>query len=318
MDKTTRAILSLGIIFIISHILALILAVPFKQEVGAQAFDEPESAKNSIYYIFILLLFSAIMLLVIKLKGDKAIRYIFLFCVWFLLFYVMSFLVFLVFPYMILVGGVWLDIPALFGFLLSFIMTYSLHKYPEWWVVNSVGIVMSAGAIAILGVSFGITPTFILLIGLAVYDAISVYWTKHMVTLAESAIDNKLPLLLVMPKDMKKYSFIKTTKAKKTFKKRKKDAMFMGLGDVIIPGILVVSTYVYLPVPAGGTFLTPLAVAMGVMIGSLAGFFAVITLASKGNPQAGLPMLNSGAIGGYIIMYLLMYQDWSLGLSLVW
>ena len=70
------------------------------------------------------------------------------------------------------------------------------------------GIIVGAGAIAIFGMSLGILLVIILLIVLAIYDAISVYKTKHMIDLADTVMDLKLPILLVIPK-IKKYSLIK-------------------------------------------------------------------------------------------------------------
>ena len=53
----------------------------------------------------------------------------------------------------------------------------------------------------IFGVSLGTVPVILLLVILAVYDAISVYKTKHMITLAEGVIDLKTPILFVIPKN---------------------------------------------------------------------------------------------------------------------
>jgi presenilin-like A22 family membrane protease len=36
----------------------------------------------------------------------------------------------------------------------------------------------------------------------------------------------------------------------------------------------------------------------------------------KGNPQAGLPLLNGGAIIGYVLAYLLVFQNFNFGISL--
>jgi presenilin-like A22 family membrane protease len=69
----------------------------------------------------------------------------------------------------------------------------------------------------------------------------------------------------------------------------------MGLGDAIMPTIIVVSANVFLP--HEGFIGVP---AIGAMIGTLIGFFALTILVMKGKPQAGLPFLNSGAILGYV------------------
>ena len=70
--------------------------------------------------------------------------------------------------------------------------------------------------------------------------------------------------------------------------------MFMGLGDVIFPGMLVVSAVQWLP--SDGLF-----VGLMTMLGGLLGYLILMTYVAKGRPQAGLPLLNGGAILGYII-----------------
>ena len=77
-------------------------------------------------------------------------------------------------------------------------------------------------------------------------------------------------------------------------RKKPKEAMFMGLGDVIFPGMLVISCVNYIA-DSG------LAVGISALIGGLVGYFILMTYVASGRPQAGLPLLNGGAILGYII-----------------
>jgi presenilin-like A22 family membrane protease len=54
--------------------------------------------------------------------------------------------------------------------------------------------------------------------------------------------------------------------------------------------------------------LAPYAVvALGTVLGSLAGFLVLMRFVLKGNPQAGLPLLNGGALIGFAIANLLVY-----------
>ena len=73
----------------------------------------------------------------------------------------------------------------------------------------------------------------------------------------------------------------------------------MGLGDVIFPGMLVISAMTYLA-PIGGAS-DALLVGLGAMFGGLVGYFVLMTYVARGQPQAGLPLLNGGAILGYLI-----------------
>jgi presenilin-like A22 family membrane protease len=155
-----------------------------------------------------------------------------------------------------------------------------------------------------------ILPALMLLVILAVYDALSVYKTRHMVSLAEGVIKIKAPLLFVVPKS-RSYSFRKDAATVSSSlaqdqpggsaessspAARKRGAFFLGLGDAIIPTILVVSAYTSLPV---GGFLGINLPTIGAMLGTYIGFMALMTT-SRDKPQAGLPFLNSGVILGFL------------------
>lgn len=91
----------------------------------------------------------------------------------------------------------------------------------------------------------------------------------------------------------------------------------MGLGDVVIPGTLVVSAFISLPAKALGFGLGGnLVAALGALAGSLIGYLFLIRLVNRGNAQAGLPFLNGGAIAGYAVAYLAVFHNPSLGIQL--
>src|SRR2546429_239448 len=179
-------------------------------------------------------------------------------------------------------------------------------------VTNTVGFVTAAGVTAILGISFGAIPAILLLVALAFYDAWAVYRTKHMITLADELTSQRLPILLVIPKKAG-YSFREQKSLKGQIAAgEEREAMFIGLGDLIIPGILSVSAFTFLndPTLLGRSFgpVAPfMTVALGTVIGSLAGFFVLMRYVLKGNPQAGLPLLNGGALLGFLATSLLVY-----------
>jgi presenilin-like A22 family membrane protease len=87
-----------------------------------------------------------------------------------------------------------------------------------------------------------------------------------------------------------------------------RDALFMGLGDVIFPGMLVISSVSFLPEwgPEIGTIFGtmhagPLVVGLGTLFGGLCGYVALMAQVARGEAQAGLPLLNGGSILGYLI-----------------
>ena len=278
---------AMGIMLVIVQILAILLS-PVMNEAGYSAFEDPKALENTIYFIAILLAFTGAMLVLIKIKGKK------------LLSWIIGGSIFLVFVYIFaaVLGkliGVNIATSAL-ALILSVGTTVLLYKYPEWYVIDILGILICAGSASIFGISFEIFPVIILLILLAVYDAISVYKTKHMLTLADEVIETKAPILVVIPKSMK-YSYIKEGIELKS-EKSERGAFMMGMGDLIMPSILVVSTYVYLDAP-----LLPVGISLPTLtaiIGSLAGLSLLLYFVAKGKPQAGLPTLNGGTILGFL------------------
>ena len=181
--------------------------------------------------------------------------------------------------------------------VLSIRATVTLYRYPEWYVIDTLGILLCAGVASIFGIAIGIIPALILLVLLALYDAISVYRTKHMITLAEGVLSLKAPILFVIPK-RRDYSFMKEGLAiRGEGEAKERGAFVIGMGDLIMPTILVVSANVFIQVP-GWAFSPP---AIGAIAGSLAGLAALLTLVKQGKPQAGLPPLNAGTISGFLI-----------------
>lgn len=279
-----------GIILVV-QITALLLATPMNAN-DMKAFENPESTANSIFYIGIILVFTFLLLMAIKRNMQWIIQLTILLAVGATMYYVFYALLSLV------------DISEMtnnvISALVAAVLTVLLYKFPEWYVINIIGLIIGAGASAIFGISLSILPVMVLLVLLAVYDAISVYKTKHMIDLAEGVMDLRLPILFVIPKHLR-YSFIEDSFKKEEGEER--EAFFMGLGDAIMPTILVVSANFFL-VQKDATlqFLGFISYpALGAMIGTIAGFVILSILVMKGKPQAGLPFLNSGVILGYII-----------------
>ena len=300
---------------------ALLLADPFRMA-GLTTNANPQSVSAPIEIILIIVLAPLFILYLAKRKGGLAtLRQLILFGIAASL-YITLYATFSVLPPGLLLlppyGAELLIDPAL---ILAAVVSASLYltllMEPQWYVVDLVGFLAAGSLIAILGISFAILPAFILLIALLVYDAIAVYGTKHMVSLAEVVVDMKLPILLVMP-DSASYDYqsAPTLQEQRAQPVEQREALFMGLGDVVIPGTLVVSAFVWLPshplvLGIGGNLWA----GMGALIGSLLGYAILMRIVLRGNAQAGLPFLNGGALAGYVVAYLLVFHSLTLGLT---
>lgn len=311
MRKDVASIIGMAAMLVVSQVVALVLAPTFSAN-GLQAFPNATDPVNAVIYIVLILAFTLVILLLFRFRRQNIARYIVIGSIF------LTIAIVLLIP--IAYGLWWITDPVLQGnlatvlaFALAAVVSFVLWKFPEWYVVDGVGIVIAAGVTAILGISFAILPAFLLLAFLAVYDAWAVYRSKHMVTLADEMTSQRLPILLVVPKKAS-YSYRTQGSIKEAIAKgEEREAMFMGLGDIIIPGTLVVSSFTFL---GAGVFPDPrsvlgipsnLFIAACTLIGILVGFAMLMRFVMKGNPQAGLPLLNGGAIAGYLISFALVY-----------
>jgi len=291
--KDVFPVFLMGGVFVLIHGLALLVIKPFKAA-DMVVFDNPNDPMNIVYFFLTLLVFTVVILLIAKSWKKQLIQVIILGATGFTAFYMFYPLLAIVVPE---VWSLFLSITAVA------ILVITLVKYPEWYVIDICCIIIGVGAIGMLGISLSIFLVIVLLIVLAIYDALSVYKTKHMIDLADTVLYLKLPVMLVIPK-IRKYSLIKETKSLKEKLKddEERDVFFMGLGDVIMPGILVASTFHN--ITSNG-----LLIALSVMLGTLFGFTVLMTSVIKGKPQAGLPYLCSGAILGYLVSSYILFGE---------
>ncbi|WP_144799423.1 presenilin family intramembrane aspartyl protease PSH [Halorubrum depositum] len=295
-------------LFLVVQLGALAL-VPEFAESGYQAVENPDDPTNSVVYVLAILAMTGLMLAAFKYDFDGAIRLLIVGVSAWLSWYVFS----------ALVSPLAAAVPAA-------AVGVGLLVYPEWYVIDTAGVLMGAGAAGLFGISFGLLPALILLAFLAVYDAISVYGTEHMLSLAEGVMELNIPVVLVIPLSLS-YSLLgadeegerdpdgddpATTDDDEGAGEgadvsdptpiEERDAFFIGLGDAVIPAVLVASAATFSPaaglaVPLIGINLP----ALLAMVGSLAGLLVLMSWVIKGRPHAGLPLLNGGAIGGYLI-----------------
>ncbi|WP_232688650.1 presenilin family intramembrane aspartyl protease PSH [Halobacterium zhouii] len=310
MKDTTRTATVLGgvlAVFLAVQLGALALVEPF-QQAGLQSTENPQNPLNSVLYVGFLLFATAGILLVIKYDMKQLLRGFILLTSGLISAYVFG----VVLP-TVTVSGV-----NVVAFGAAALVVAALFAYPEWWVIDTTGVVMGMGAAALFGISFGVLPALVLLTALAVYDAISVYGTEHMLTLASGVMELRLPIVLVFPTSLD-YSFLDEADAIPDTASDdendgrddgsaetdgdqgalEREAFFVGLGDAVMPTILVASVAAF-PPRTQGVFGIELP-ALTAMVGTLVGVLVLMRLVFKGRAHAGLPLLNGGAILGYLV-----------------
>jgi presenilin-like A22 family membrane protease len=298
--------------------LAVFLATPMT-DAGFVAFEDSSSLTNPLFFIILLLFFTGFLLFLIHYKLQNIIRLIILTSLFLSYIYVFSGL--------LLIFSFDLSLASIFGIALAGCAIILLARFPEWYVIDVLGVLLAGGIASIFGISLQPLPVIVLLIILAVYDAISVYSTKHMLTLADGVIQQKVPIMVIVPKK-RNYSFRKeefgSIKPKdpsaqvqspsspsateeathELTQTHERSAYLMGLGDLIMPTVLVVSAAVF--VPGGGIGMFSLC-SLTALIGSLIGLCVLMFFVQKGSAHAGLPPLNGGAIIGFILGFIFMH-----------
>ena len=188
----------MGGLFVVIHSLSMLITKPF-EDTGLNAFDNPNDPMNLLVFFAIMLVVTVTILLIAKFWKKQFIQVIILGSIAYT-----SFIVF----YIILSFVVTANLALLLSVIAAAILIVALVKYPEWYILDLTGIIVGVGAIGIFGISLSIFLVIVLLIGLSIYDAISVYKTKHMIDLADAVMDLRLPVMLVVPK-VRTYSLLK-------------------------------------------------------------------------------------------------------------
>lgn len=269
-----------------TNVFALLLINPM-QNAGLFAFEDPESIVNVVYFLFLMLVVTAVMLILIRKKIRVIISVILAISLAMVIYYVAFALLSPFIPN--IAAHITGAVIGIGGILL-------LKFYPEWFVIDAVGLITSAGCAAIFGISLSPLPVVVLLILLVVYDYVAVHKTKHMLTLADGVMQQKMPIMFLVPKKLK-YSYAREGFAIQD-KKEERGAYMLGLGDVIFPGVLVVSAQVF----CDGLNVFGLALpSLGALAGAVFGMILLAIPMKSGKPQPGLPMINGCAIIGFII-----------------
>jgi presenilin-like A22 family membrane protease len=312
-----------GVVFAVGLFLAVqagaLALVPAFTASGYQPVENPQDPTNSLLYLVAILAMSGVMLAAFRYEFDWAVRLLIVGVSAWLSWYVFA----------AVASPLVAAVPAV-------AVAVGLLVHPEWYVVDTAGVLMGAGAAGLFGISFGLLPALVLLAALAVYDAISVYGTEHMLSLAEGVMDLNIPVVLVIPLSLS-YSLLEESpgddetvsadaehdtasdegdespdvereaggdgdSAPDELAADDRDAFFIGLGDAVIPAVLVASAATFSPaaplsVPYLGVNLPALLAATG----TIGGLLLLLRWVMRGRPHAGLPLLNGGAIGGYLL-----------------
>lgn len=261
------------------------------------------STQESLFYFIIYIAATAgvtlgILFLAKKNKGNY-IRTIFLAVTVYVVFFVMLILADIAYEYLYYLAyggyvlyqqiGQMIDLDFYVLWIgATIVISIELFTENNWIVTNVTGVMLAIGIGAIWSYYLGPWFALALLVILSVYDYVSVFKTKHMVTLATVALRERVPMLFAFPGkrgfDLDQVSMDNRDGL---------DAILLGFGDIAIPSVMVVSSAIYGLQRSSLFLLLPL-------LGGIAGLIALLFFV-KQRPAPGLPTINSGVIAGFLL-----------------
>ena len=226
-----------------------------QQEEILPAVANPDAPESALYIFFYILIMTGVLLVLIKLNLDLVIKLV-------------AFIAFF--------GGIVVTLSSIFqalGILFAvLLMAATLWKRQNIMLLNLSLILTVAGVGAFLGASLSVLPSLLLLVILSIYDIVAVFWTKHMVTLAEKA-KGRLPFMFLIP-----------------YKGRD---LGLGTGDMAIPLVFTVSVF------KDYAITNALLTAAGGLVGIISLFLYIQNRRRITLPA--LPPLTIGLIAGFAI-----------------
>jgi presenilin-like A22 family membrane protease len=197
-----RQFLQIMAMFMIVQFFGLLLAT---QVFTGVAYEQVQSvqvissySENLLFYVAYIVVVSLILLFVFKIYRGKRLFTAFEAVVVFIpAFYVFLICIAALYgnAYSILFYG---TNPATYAaaVALAALLVVAKNRMPK--LRNVTALVASVGVGLILGITFGFLPAYVFMALLAVYDFIAVFVTKHMVALANVAMDNNLSLMVMV------------------------------------------------------------------------------------------------------------------------
>jgi len=293
----------LVLIYLISQIIGLYIAgLNMDYNPDTQEYEYPELALgverldvspeySPVILIGAILLGTAIILILIKIRAIKVIK------VWFFL----AIFVSLLFAFKSLTGNI-------IGLILALILTiWSIYK-PNIYIQNITQIFIYSGIAALLINILMPLWIAILLIGISIYDMIAVWKIKHMIVLANFQTSQNMFAGAMIPYSTKKVTITKHKIAKKQKGKSKRTTneakvAILGGGDMAFPLLFAVAIMKESIITA--TFFQSMLIALIPVITSTITLACLLFLSKKNKFYPAMPFITIGCMIGWGITFLI-------------
>src|SRR5437660_10365308 len=165
MRREIPSVAAMAGLLVGSQIAAIALS-PIFAGAGLQAFQRPEDVTNTVIYLIMILAFTAVILGLVRYKWQNLAKYVIMAWIFITLAFILLLPVLYALDYatggtadLVLLENVAtvLALPTAAG------LVYLLVKFPEWYVVDAIGMTTAAGVTAMLGLSLGTLQATLLL-----------------------------------------------------------------------------------------------------------------------------------------------------------
>lgn len=182
--------------------------------------------------------------------------------------------------------SLFVDQGAAFFFAVAIII--ARFVFPSIFFHNMIFLISIVAFSSALSLQFDAITIIVILALLAVYDIVSVYFTKHMVKMAKAMIEKHLIFGFIIPEKIR-YNFLGVDKAKPGT-----GVVFLGGGDVGLPLFLVANV-------ASANITQGLIVAIFSILGMVLSYYLFISQKLK-KPMPALPPISMMSILGYVLI----------------
>src|SRR5437879_9007184 len=183
MRREYAPVAAMAVLLVASQVVAIALS-PLFQGSGFQAFPKPSDVTNTAIYILLILVFTAVILRLVRYRRQNLAKYVIMASI----FVTLAFVLLLPLYYGLYYGtgenqdpnfqNFLANAATLLSFAVAAVLVYLLVKFPEWYVVDTIGFVTAAGVTAILGIAFGRWPAILLVLALSVDHAAAAHRTS--------------------------------------------------------------------------------------------------------------------------------------------
>lgn len=165
--------------------------------------------------------------------------------------------------------------------------------FPSIFLHNVLFLISIVSFSSVISLELSPIVIVILLALFAVYDIVSVYWTKHMVKMAKAMIERHLIFGFIIPEKIK-YNFWRVKEARPG---KDSGVIFLGGGDIGLPLFLVAN------VSFAGIF-QGVVVAVFAILGMILSYYLFVSQKLR-KPMPALPPISMMTIIGYFLVQLL-------------